>query len=167
MKYCVFGFKRHNPRIAKAYNNLSSDPSSFSKSAISYRAAISSEKYKEVYFILDFGNAKELIPFFAVPMNVYNYVSFPWIIIGKYSEGEVFENPISKIHLKLKGFKEEFNSVHSGINRFLYYLESSIKCELTCDINDKDHIFITSIGIEIAKEKHKDNIYCKKYKLRG
>lgn len=166
MKYCVFGFKKEFPKVAKSKNNLSPDPFSLEKSAEAYEIAINSGEYTEIYFLVDFGYAE--VPFWrAVDVDYFGDSFVPWILISMYklSKGSMRSNPmVSKLHLKLKGFTEEYQNIYAGILRFNYYMESKIKCELYADIFNKTERFITSTNTEIHKQDER-KFYCRKYRI--
>ncbi len=165
MKYCVFGFDSEFPKIAKAKNNLSSDPFSLEKSYEAYTSAINSKKYKSIYFLVDFGWANDISFWKAVNINYFgNDTVTPWILISMYKNGEE-SNPVTKYaRLELKGFNEKYENVYNALVKFNKYIEMEIKCVFFADIfgNDK---FITNSGKEIHREKRKLNYYCRKYKI--
>lgn len=166
MKYCVFGFKKEFPKVAKSKNNLSPDPFSLSTSAIAYEKAINSGEYAEVYFLVDFGYAE--VPFWrAVDVDYFGDTVTPWILISmcEVKKNKAKSNPmISKLTLKLKGFSEEYKNIYAGMSRFDYYMESNLKCDLYAEIFQRPEKFITSTNMEIHRQKEQ-KFYCRKYRI--
>lgn len=165
MKYCVFGFDSEFPKTAKAKNNLSADPFSLEKSYEAYQNAIKSEKYKSIYFLVDFGWASDISFWKAVSINYFGKDSaIPWMLISMYKNGEETNPVTSYARLELKGFSEKYQNVYNALVRFNKYIEMEIKCDLYVDIF-RNNKFITDSSREIQKEKRKLNHYCRKYKI--
>jgi hypothetical protein len=165
MKYCVFGFDSEFPKTAKAKNNLSTDPFSLEKSYEAYQDAIKSEKYKSIYFLVDFGWANDISFWKAVDINYFgDNMIVSWILISMHKNGEEINPVTESVHLELKGFSESYKSVYTALVKFNKYLEMKIKCDFYADIFRVDK-FITNTGREIHKEKRMLNCYCRKYKI--
>lgn len=175
MKYCIFGFNTYKPTVAKAKNNLATDPFNYDKCVKEYNDIVESKTYKHIYFLVDFGIPGG-VPFFSKPINIamFGYDVIPWVLISysytlEYKDGiiPVASNiMLNNIRLKMKGFTEKFNSDHviEAFERYNYYITNRYKCELYADIFDKNNVFISNTEIDICKNRL-DKIYCKKYRI--
>jgi hypothetical protein len=166
MKYCVFGFHEESPKIAKAKNNLSKDPFSLATSYESYVDAVKSGKFKTIYFLVDFGWAKNISFWKAVDVNYFGKDNAnPWLMIEMNKNGKSAGPMIKSMRLELKGFSEKYLIAYSAFTKFNKYIEMKIKCELYAEIFGNENKFITDSATEIRRKKNNSNFYCRKYKF--
>lgn len=166
MKFCIFGFSHGCPKTAKMKNNLSPDPKSCEVSWNEYNNLINEGKYEYIYFLVDFGQADDTPYFHATPIDIFNYINVPWVLISMWTKKNGKSNPmISKLRLELKGFTEEYDNIYLGLKRFEYYLELKIKCKLYCDIFDKANVFLANTNTISHRIRENNCNYCRKYRI--
>ena len=164
MKFCVFGYNK-KPKYLKSRHNLSINPMSFEESAKIFNALCNSEKYKYLYFLVDFGEADD-IPFYKkVDMWLFGTVTLPWLMISGIEDGETLK-VVDSIELEFKGFTEEYQSIYKGIERFCHILSINYKCNLYIKLSDesKDRFYVTNTNRLYNRMKHDKCKYCRYYK---
>ena len=172
MKFCVFGINR-NKKVYKffAKSNLSYNIYDFFISYKIYQNCLAEKKFKNLFFLVDFGDEKDC-PFLfkAIGYDEYTFFPMPWVLIARHSE----ENPDNnqgiptKITLKLKGFKENFTDPIEAMKRYDYFIKNHLKCSLYVSIDGWEDVFVSNTQNDIIKNrKLLEQIYCKRYKIKG
>jgi hypothetical protein len=138
MLFHVFASNKDANFKTKVKYDLATDPTDYNSTLEDYRKA--KESYSHVYFIADMGIYTE---------NFLEYVSIgdnamilPFLIILEYhiDKMNVLELRNDSIKIKQDGIDEVFNSNKAAIEKFLYYLNSSIDAYMCFGENDSKYI---------------------------